>query len=80
MSNVNYRLELEIIFNSTSLKEEEKEKAILDSREKAREYLESKRKENSCGKELKLARRCDFAALQFPKSQKGRANDLQPVR
>ena len=77
MSDVNHRVKLEIILNSISLNKEEKVKAVSELRENAEKYLELQRRE---GKELKFARRCDFAALQFPKSQRGRANDLQPVR
>lgn len=74
MSNVNYRVELEIIFSNTLSK---KEKAVVELREKAAKDLESQRREKSCGTQLP---RCDFASLQFPESQRGRANDLQPVR
>ena len=80
MSNLNYRAKLESVFNSTSSNEEEKEKAILELQEKATEYFEYQRRETGCGKEPPKLVRCHFAALQFPESQRGRANDLQPVR
>ena len=77
----NFRAELESILNSKSSKEEGKEKAILGLQEKATEHLEYQRREKkSCGKEPPKLQRCDFAALQFPESQRGRANALQPVR
>ena len=79
MFKVNPRVDLEIILNNTTLKKEEKVKDCVALRKEAEKHLESRRREKGCGKELKLAR-CDFAALQFPKSQRRRANDLQPVR
>ena len=78
--NLNYRAKLEAVFNCTSSKEEEEEKAILELKEKATEYFEYQRREKGCGKEPPQLVRCDFAALQFPESQRGRANDLQPVQ
>ena len=51
MLNVNYQAELELIFNSTSSKEEEREKAVLDLRQTAKEYVDLQRREKSCGTE-----------------------------
>ncbi len=48
---MNYRVELEIIFNNSLSKKEEKEKAVVELREKAAKDLESQRMEKSCGTE-----------------------------